>query len=237
MSSQTERILKAALEQNQKTLSEFDSKRVLAAYGLPVSREILVSSQSEAKAAAKKVKYPVVLKACSADEAHKTEKGLIAVNLASQSALVEAFKLLKKRAGKSYTGDYLVQEMVSGSREVMIGMHRDPSFGPAVMFGLGGIFTEILQDVTFRIAPLRKKDARDMLRSIRGAKILDEVRGMPAVDRDILCHALMAVGQIALDHPNIEEIDINPLIIRGAKPIAVDALIVLSNETSVGNSS
>ena len=237
MSSRTERILKAALEQNQKTLSEFDSKRVLAAYGLPVSREILVSSQSEAKAAAKKVKYPVVLKACSADEAHKTEKGLIAVNLASQSALVDAFKLLKKRAGKSYTGDYLVQEMVSGSREVMIGMHRDPSFGPAVMFGLGGIFTEILQDVTFRIAPLRKKDARDMLRSIRGTKILDEVRGMPAVDRDILCHALMAVGQIALDHPNIEEIDINPLIIRGTRPIAVDALIVLSDETSVGNSS
>ena len=213
------------------------SKRVLAAYGLPISREILVSSQSEAKAAAKKVKYPVVLKACSADEAHKTEKGLIAVNLASQSALVDAFKLLKKRAGKSYTGDYLVQEMVSGSREVMIGMHRDPSFGPAVMFGLGGIFTEILQDVTFRIAPLRKKDARDMLRSIRGTKILDEVRGMPAVDRDILCHALMAVGQIALDHPNIEEIDINPLIIRGTRPIAVDALIVLSDETSVGNSS
>ena len=237
MSSRTERILKAALKRNQKTLSEVDSKRVLAAYGLPISREILVSSQSEAKAAAKKVKYPVVLKACSADEAHKTEKGLIAVNLASQSALVDAFKLLKKRAGKSYTGDYLVQEMVSGSREVMIGMHRDPSFGPAVMFGLGGIFTAILQDVTFRIAPLRKKDARDMLRSIRGTKILDEVRGMPAVDRDILCHALMAVGQIALDHPNIEEIDINPLIIRGTRPIAVDALIVLSDETSVGNSS
>ena len=237
MSSRTERILKAALKRNQKTLSEFDSKRVLAAYGLPISREILVSSQSEAKAAAKKVKYPLVLKACSADEAHKTEKGLIAVNLASQSALVDAFKLLKKRAGKSYTGDYLVQEMVSGSREVMIGMHRDPSFGPAVMLGLGGIFTEILQDVTFRIAPLRKKDARDMLRSIRGTKILDEVRGMPAVDRDILCHALMAVGQIALDHPNIEEIDINPLIIRGTRPIAVDALIVLSDETSVGNSS
>tara|TARA_Y100001960_G_scaffold331149_1_gene427245 strand:- start:1398 stop:2111 length:714 start_codon:yes stop_codon:yes gene_type:complete len=232
MSSRTERILKVAHERGQRTLSEFDSKRVLAAYGLPISREILVSSQSEVKNAAKKIKYPVVLKACSADEAHKTEKGLIAVNLASQAALVQAFKILKKRAGKSYMGDYLVQEMVSGSREVMIGMHRDPLFGPAVMFGLGGIFTEILQDVTFRIAPLRKKDARDMLRSIRGTKILEKVRGMPAVDRDILCHALMAVGQIALDHPYIEEIDINPLIIRGTRPIAVDALIVLSNKES-----
>ena len=235
MASQTERIIKAARERGQKTLSEYESKRVLAAYGLPISREILVTSQSEAKAAAKRVKYPVVLKACSADEAHKTEKGLIAVNLASQSALVEAFKLLKKRAGKNYEGEYLVQEMVSGSREIMIGMHRDPSFGPAVMFGLGGIFTEVLQDVTFRIAPLRKKDAREMLRSIRGSKILESVRGMPAVDRDILCHALMAVGQIAIDHVDIEEIDINPLIIKGAKPIAVDALIVLSDAGSNRN--
>ena len=235
MSSRTERIIKAARERGQKTLSEYESKRVLAAYGLPISREILVSSQSEAKAAAKRVKYPVVLKACSADEAHKTEKGLIAVNLASQSALIEAFKLLKKRAGKNYEGEYLVQEMVSGSREIMIGMHRDPSFGPAVMFGLGGIFTEVLQDVSFRIAPLRKKDAREMLRSIRGSKILESVRGMPAVDRDILCHALMAVGQIAIDHSDIEEIDINPLIIKGSKPIAVDALIVLSDPGSNGN--
>ena len=118
--------------------------------------------------------------------------------------------------------------MVSGAREIMIGMHRDLSFGPAVMFGLGGIFTEILQDVTFRIAPLRKKDARDMLRSIRGHKILQAVRGMPAADLDILCHSLMAVGQVAIDHPEIEEIDINPLIIRGSKAVAVDALIVLS---------
>ncbi len=235
MAIRTERIIKVARERGQKTLSEYESKRLLAAYGLPISREILVSSQSEAKAAAKRVKYPVVLKACSADEAHKTEKGLIAVNLASQSALVEAFKLLKKRAGKNYEGEYLVQEMVSGSREIMIGMHRDPSFGPAVMFGLGGIFTEVLQDVTFRIAPLRKKDAREMLRAIRGSKILDSVRGMPAVDRDILCHALMAVGQVAIDHPDIEEIDINPLIIKGSKPIAVDALIVLSDAGSKGN--
>ena len=228
MTSRTEKIIKAAVVKGQKTLSEYESKRVLAAYGVPISREILVSTQSQAKAAAKKVKYPVVLKGCSADEAHKTEKGLIAVNLASQASLVEAFKTIRKRAGKNYDGAFLVQEMVSGAREIMIGMHRDPSFGPAVMFGLGGIFTEILQDVTFRIAPLRKKDARDMLRSIRGHKILQAVRGMPAADLDILCHSLMAVGQVAIDHPEIEEIDINPLIIRGSKAVAVDALIVLS---------
>ncbi|MGB0575686.1 MAG: acetate--CoA ligase family protein [Alphaproteobacteria bacterium] len=237
MASRVENIIKAARAKGQKTLSEYESKRVLAAYGVSISREALVSTQSEAKAAAKKIKYPVVLKGCSADEAHKTEKGLIAVNLASQAALVDAFKTISKRAGKNYDGAFLVQEMVSGSREIMIGMHRDPSFGPAVMFGLGGIFTEILQDVTFRVAPLRKKDARDMLRSIRGHKILGAVRGMPAADLDILCHALMAVGQVALDHPEIEEIDINPLIIRGSKAVAVDALIVLSDSEADGTSS
>ena len=112
----------------------------------------------------------------------------------------------------------------------MIGMHRDPSFGPSVMFGLGGIFTEILQDVTFRIAPLLKRDALDMMRSIRGNKILEAFRGMPAVNSKILCNALVSVGKLALDHPQISEIDINPLIIRGSKPVVVDALILLSEQ-------
>jgi acetate---CoA ligase (ADP-forming) subunit beta len=228
MATRSQTTIRTALKAGQRTLSEYDSKRILAAYGIPVSREVLVSTQAEAKAAAAKIGYPVVLKACSADEAHKTEKGLIAVNLASQKALTDAFAMIVERAGKDYEGAYLVQEMVSGAREIMIGMHRDPSFGPSVAFGLGGIFTEILQDVVFRIAPLRKRDARDMMRGIRAHKILDAVRGMPKVDQDILSTALMAVGQIALDHPEIAEIDINPLIIRGNKPIAVDALVVLT---------
>jgi len=189
-----------------------------------------VTSAAQARAAAKKIGYPVVLKACSPDESHKTEKGLVAVNLSTQKELNDAWADLGKKAGEDYDGAWLVQEMVKGAREIMIGMHRDPSFGPSVMFGLGGIFTEILQDVVFRIAPLRKKDARDMLRGIRAHKILDEVRGMPAADREILTHALMAVGQIALDHPEIAEIDINPLILRGAKPVAVDGLIVLTGD-------
>jgi succinyl-CoA synthetase beta subunit len=229
MATRTQSILAAARKAGQKTLSEYDSKRILAAYGIPVSREVLVSTLAEAKAAAAKIGYPVVLKACSADEAHKTEKGLIAVNLASQKALTDAFAMIAERAGKEYDGAFLVQEMVSGAREIMIGMHRDASFGPSVAFGLGGIFTEILQDVVFRIAPLRKRDARDMMRGIRAHKILDAVRGMPKVDQDVLSTALMAVGQIALDHPEIAEIDINPLIIRGNKPIAVDALVVLTD--------
>jgi len=230
MATRTQKIIAEAKKRGQRALSEYESKRVLAAYGVPVSEEVLVTSAAQARAAAKKIGYPVVLKACSPDESHKTEKGMVAVNLSTQKELNDAWADLGKKAGEDYDGAWLVQEMVKGAREIMIGMHRDPSFGPSVMFGLGGIFTEILQDVVFRIAPLRKKDARDMLRGIRAHKILDEVRGMPAADREILTHALMAVGQIALDHPEIAEIDINPLILRGAKPVAVDGLIILTGD-------
>lgn len=210
-------------------LSEHEAKRVLAAYGVPVSRERLVATAAEARAAAARIGYPVVLKGCSASEAHKTEKGLIAVGLGSQKALAESFRAMKARAGDGFDGGWLVQEMVKGSREVMIGMTRDPVFGPSVMFGLGGIFTEILQDVVFRVAPLTNADAHAMLDGIRARKILDAVRGMPAVDRETLAASLIAVGRIALDHPEIAEIDINPLIVRGSRAVAVDALMVLGD--------
>lgn len=222
------RIIEAARARRQRTLSEYDSKRVLAAYGIPVTREILVGNLTQARAAAKRIKYPVVLKACSADATHKTEKGLVAVNLGSDRELSEAFGRLKRRAGKSYDGDYLVQEMIRGDRELVIGMIRDSQFGSSVMFGLGGIFTEILEDVVFRVAPVRKRDALDMVHGIKGHKILGAVRGMKAVDLEILTKSITALGKIGLDHAGIEEIDVNPLIVKGAKPVAVDALIVLS---------
>ena len=227
MASRADRIIGAALARGEKTLSEYDSKRILAAYGVPVTREVLVSNLTQARAAARRLKYPVVLKACAADAAHKTEKGLVAVNLAGERALSAAFRRIQKRAGKRYDGGYLVQEMVQGEREVMIGMVRDAQFGPSVMFGLGGIFTEILHDVVFRIAPLRKRDALDMLKGIKGHRILGPVRGMLAVDLDMLAASLIAIGRIGLEHEEISEIDVNPLIVRGARPVAVDALVVL----------
>jgi acetyl-CoA synthetase (ADP-forming) len=225
--SSAKRIVEDARKRGQKTLSEYDSKRVLKAYGIPVTRETLVSTPSAAKDAARKLGYPVVLKACSADATHKTEKGLVAVGLGSDRALSEAFRTLKTRAGKSYDGDYLVQEMVRGDREIMIGMIRDDQFGPSVMFGLGGIFTEVLEDVVFRVAPLTKADAGEMMRGIRGHKILDAIRGMKAVDREVLAKCLIGIGKLGIDFPEIREIDINPLIIKGARPVAVDGLIVL----------
>ena len=221
-------IIDTAIRRGQKTLSEYDSKKVLAAYGIPVTREVLAKTLVDVRAAAKKLKYPVVLKACSDDTIHKTEKGLLAVNLASDKAVVDAFRTLKKRTGQNYDGNFLVQEMVGGHRELMIGMIRDGQFGPSVMFGLGGIFTEILEDVVFRVAPLRKRDTLAMMRGIKGHKILSAFRGMPAVDLNLMSDSVIALGKIALDHPEIEQIDVNPLIIKGSRPVAVDALIVLN---------
>ena len=117
--------------------------------------------------------------------------------------------------------------MIRGQRELVVGLTRDPQFGPCVMFGLGGIFTEILKDSAFRVAPLDKHDALDMMQEIKSRKILDAVRGLEAVDRELLADILIKVGQIGIENENIKEIDINPVIISKGKPVAVDALVIL----------
>jgi acetate---CoA ligase (ADP-forming) subunit beta len=219
-------ILKKALREGRKTLSEYESKDFLKSYGIPVTREILVHSREECVKAAHTIGYPLVLKACSPSLSHKTEKGLVRVDVRSKQEAILAFKELTSRM-EGNGKDILVQEMIRGTRELVAGMTRDPQFGPCVMFGLGGIFTEILKDISFRVAPLEKQDALDMTQEIKAHKILGAVRGMPAADLDLLCDILMKVGVIGMENELIQEIDINPLILSGDKPVAVDALVVL----------
>lgn len=169
--------------------------------------------------------YPVVLKVCSRGVNHKTESGLVAVDLRNEADLELAFHRIS--ASSPARGGFLVQEMIKGGRELVIGMIRDPQFGPCVMFGLGGILTEILGDVTFRPAPPCEADAAEMLREIKGKKILSAIRGMPAVDTGSLIQCLMAVGRIGLEREEIQAIDVNPLIVQGSRAVAVDALVVL----------
>ncbi len=128
---------------------------------------------------------------------------------------------------EGFDGAVLMQEMIKGRRELVMGMTRDPQFGPCVMFGLGGIFTEILRDISFRRAPLEIRDAQDMMQEIKGHKILDAVRGMEAADKKLLAQMLINLGRIGLDFPDVMEIDLNPVILSGAKPVVVDALMVL----------
>jgi acetyl-CoA synthetase (ADP-forming) len=120
--------------------------------------------------------------------------------------------------------------MVKGSRELVIGMIRDAQFGPCVMFGLGGIFTEVLKDVSFRIAPLERRDALEMAREIKGAPVLGPFRGMPPVDMDLLVSLLINAGKLGLELETVKEVDVNPLIIAGNRPVAVDALVVLEDK-------
>jgi len=232
-------IISSAVKQNRKTLSEWESARLLAGYGIPMARGILAQSWDEVKGAVMSIGYPVVLKACSPDVSHKTEGGLVAVDLRNEAELEAAYTKIST-ASPVTGGGFLVQERIKGSRELVVGMIRDPQFGPCVMFGLGGIFTEILGDVTFRPAPLSESDAAEMTREIKGHKILAAVRGMAAVDAGALADCLITMGRIGLERSDIRAIDINPLIIQdgrqdgrpdsgqAGRPVAVDALVILS---------
>lgn len=207
-------------------LDEFEAKRLLAAYGVPVVGEQRVRDVDAAIAAAWRLGFPVVLKACGAEFAHKSDLGLVKLNLADPAALQRAADELQRATDGR--GELLVQPMVSGRREFMAGMARDPQFGPVVTFGLGGIFAEALDDVTLRIAPLGFDDARSMLGEIRARALLGPLRGLPAVDSDALARILVALSRLALERPDIVAVDINPIIVSGTAPVAVDALVLLA---------
>jgi len=220
-------ILDNALNEGRTTLTEYESKQVLASYGLPVTREELVNSPQDLLEAAGRIGYPLVIKGCSAEISHKTEKGLIRVDVRNDQEAAAAFDEISTSMNGASGGAILVQELIKGQRELVVGMIRDAQFGPCVMFGLGGIFTEILNDTVFRVAPLTAQDALDMMQGIKAGKILEEIRGMAAVNKSLLAKMLIAVGQIGTENERIKEIDINPVIISGGKPVAVDALVVL----------
>ena len=213
------------IKELQGAMSEYESKRVLASYHVPVTEEKLVNNVEELLKAAEEIGFPVVLKGCSSKVVHKTEKGLVKLDIRNAEEAEAAFEEIMSNMEDS-EGAILVQEMVKG-RELVVGLTRDPQFGPCVMFGLGGIFTEILRDVSFRVAPITRNDALEMMQEIKAHRILDAVRGMAAADRDGLADMLINVGRIGLENENVKEIDINPVVISGKKPIAVDALVVL----------
>ncbi len=227
--NETVEILNAAKAGGQSRLSEFESKQILSGYDIPVVQETLAKNIEQVKSAASAIGYPVALKACASTIAHKTEDGLIALDIKDEKTLLTSFKDIQKRTDGMRV-EFLVQEMIKGGRELVMGLVRDPQFGPCVMFGLGGIFTEALSDVSFRSAPLTEEDALEMMQEIKGHKILSAFRGMPEMDLGNLSKCLIRLGQIGLDHEAIREIDINPLIVQGSQPVAVDALIVLDGE-------
>jgi len=222
-------IIEKELNPGQKTLSEYDSKKIISSYQIPVAREILVGDRESLFSAVREIGYPVVLKGCSSEIMHKTEKGLIRVDIRDDNEAEKAFDELYQKMN-TVDGKILVQEMVRGTREILIGMSRDHMFGPCVMFGLGGIFAETLRDISLRVAPLELNDALEMMAEIKGHMILEAIRGMKAVDKYLVADILIKIGKIGLENENIKEIDINPIIITSDGTLAVvDALVVFSS--------
>ena len=220
-------IIDKAIKEGRNALSEHESKELLRRYDIPVTREIETADEKEILTAVNEIGYPLVMKACAPDLSHKTERGLVRVDIRNDEEAVSAFREMMAEV-KDDGATVLVQEMVRGSRELVVGLTRDSQFGPCVMFGLGGIFTEILKDVSFRVAPIEKRDALEMMQEIKARKILGAIRGMPAADLDRLADILIKIGNIGLEEESIQEIDINPLILSNSQPIAVDALVVLN---------
>jgi acetyltransferase len=207
------------------TLDEYRSKRILRLCNFPVVEEKIISSVREAKEIAGEFGFPVVLKGLLPGEIHKTELGLVRTDISAvedvESVLLEFQKIM---SGK---GSLLIQKQVQGYPELIAGLIRDPQFGPCVMCGFGGIFTEVLADRVFAVAPINRDEALALIKRLKTQKLLDGFRGFAAVDRDVLADILVRIGQLGLAYPQIKEIDANPLIVRNGLPVAVDATIVL----------
>jgi acetyltransferase len=215
--AQVRYVLDRVRAEGRATAGDTEAKDILAAYGVPLPKSTLAKDADEAIAAAQSIGYPVVMKIASPDILHKTDIGGVKLNINSDSDVLDAFDLITYRATRHMPGATIwgcqVQQMVKGGKEVIIGMNRDPQFGPLLMFGLGGVYVEALKDVTFRVAPIDRREAREMLTDIRAYKLLRGVRGEQPSDLEAIADTLVRVSQLATDFPEIVELDINPLLV------------------------
>lgn len=219
-------IIDKALQNNQNALDEYDSKMVLELIGIPVGKQKLIKNFEEALEAAKPIGFPLVLKGCSYEYMHKSEKNLVHLNIMTEMELKEKINQIQNEIPNI---PILIQKQIQSTREFVVGMTRYPGMPPFLMFGLGGIFTEVLKDTTFRCAPLSHQEALNMVQDIRSKKLLEKVRNLPPVDKKILADIILGIAKLSLSFPQIKEIDINPLMIDGSTPVAVDALMILKD--------
>ena len=223
-------ILKKAVDSGRSTLSEHDSKQILEFYGIPVVQELVAKTTEDAVTAALEIGFPVVLKGLGTKLTHKTELDLVHTHLKTATEVRSAAGIIQHNAGNDLEG-FLVQPHVEGKREWIAGLSHDEQFGPVIMFGAGGILTEAISDVTFRLAPLSPEDAREMIDEIKSAPLLEDFRGEKKIDRSQIIQVLTGLSTLATDHPEVFEVDINPLITTPTgKLLAVDALVVVDNK-------
>ncbi|UCH90346.1 MAG: acetate--CoA ligase family protein [Thermoplasmata archaeon] len=230
MSEQFTNVLKSG----KTVLTLEESRKVMELSGVPFNKSGLAKTEEDAVELAKKIGYPLVMKIVSPQIIHKTEVGGVKVNIGSDEELKKAYNEIiasaKAKVPDAEIQGILLEEMVSGT-ELIIGTTTDPQFGHMIMFGIGGIFVEVYKDVSFRLIPISAGDANEMLNELQGGALLKGVRGLPGADPKQLVEILMSVSKLVEDHPEIAEMDLNPLMITKRGTIAVDARILLNEPT------
>jgi len=218
-------------KEGRKFLLETEAKTVCMEYGIPVTKFQLAKIEAEAVKFAEEIGYPIVLKIVSPDIIHKSDVGGVVVGLKTAKDVRNAYKQIlesiKKHKADAKIVGVLVQEMAPSSTEVIVGAIKDPQFGPALMFGLGGIFVEVLKDVTFRVAPITVDEAREMITEVKAYPLLKGYRNQPAADIEAIVQILLNTSRLVMEHQEIKELDLNPIMVyeKGAK--TVDARIIL----------
>jgi len=225
------KIFAQARKEKRKNLLETEAKTVCMEYDIPVTKFTIAKNEDEAVKFAEKIGFPVVMKIVSPDVVHKFDVGGVVVGIEKPREARNAFKTIlqnvKKHNPKAQIVGVVVQEMAPSSTEVIVGALKDPQFGQTLMFGLGGIFVEILKDVTFKIAPITEQEAKEMITEVKAYPLLQGYRGQPPADIKAITKILMATSKLVMDHPEIKELDLNPIMVyeKGAK--TVDARIIL----------
>ena len=220
-------LLNKKLESNQTVLTEFESKILLKEIGIPIPDQELATTKEETISTAKKIGFPVVLKLMAEDIVHKSDTGAVKLNIKNEDETAQAYDELMKipsQSEKSISVQKMADEPIT---ELIIGMTTDAQFGPALMFGIGGILVELLEDVSFRIAPITEYDAREQIHEIKGFPILDGYRGKPKADIDAIVKTLLTISDLVTKHEEINEMDLNPVFIYEKGLICVDARIIL----------
>jgi len=211
-------------------MNEYDSKKMLSRYGISVTKELVAKDKHEAMAYSGKVGYPVVMKVLSSDIVHKTDAGGVVLNIHNPEDAGRAYDLIieniRKHSPHAKIDGIIIEEQVKG-HELIVGAKKDPQFGPVLMVGLGGIFVEILKDVSFRVVPITEKDADEMLRELKSFAVLEGARGKPKANLKKIRSALMGVSKLLKDNPQIQELDINPLVVDEKRAVAADARIIV----------
>jgi len=231
-----ERIITRRLRTHRPQIGEVKAKSILDAYGFQIPQGVLAASVGEAVEIAERIGYPVAMKIVSPDIIHKSDLGGVRLNVTSSEAVADAFDLMMLRIGQrapeAWIEGIYVEKMVARGLEVIIGMNRDPQFGPMLMFGLGGIFVEVMKDVTFHLAPITREEAIQMLMMTRSYEILKGKRGHRGVDLAGIATGLQRISQLTTDFPQIAELDINPFIVgeAGSEPVVADARMTLLSE-------